>query len=268
MVLVVASYLISVILEWPFFHFGLLKTARNISTSFRASLLAQTVSYALLIPFYLLASGFSLFTNAQLTKDRDFVVRKDAAVYFISSDLQAVYRLALDGSSPQRVVECKVSNSDARLYVCRSPDAQSWDLWVLDEPEYNHSKKSERLLIRDFALHAAANWRTERSYGEERTWFNFGPASDLRATSQTNWTVRTGFWPVKGLSAENPQTRRSIHLCVEMPFLAWPSRNATVLPGDQVVYQLGDQIVLLDLNSRKLAFLALGQGPVVVLQSQ
>lgn len=52
-----------------------------------------------------------------------------------------------------------------------------------------------------------------------------------------------------------------------MPFLAWIARNATILPSDQVVYQLGNQIVILDLSTRKLAFLALGQGPVVGLPS-
>jgi hypothetical protein len=40
-----------------------------------------------------------------------------------------------------------------------------------------------------------------------------------------------------------------------------------MLPGDQVVYQLGDQIVLLDLNQRKLGLITLGRGPLAALDA-
>jgi hypothetical protein len=267
-VLVGAAYLMSVIIEWPFFHFGLQKETRTARTSFRASVLAQTVSYVLLILFYMLPSGFSLYTQARLTHSLDFVNRKDAIVYFISPNLNGVYRLRLDGNSPERVVGLKPSNSNTRLFVRRSQNGQSWDLWVLDAPDYGHStNKDERLLRKNFAAHTALDWHAVTGYGEEVTWFNFGVAADLRSSPQTNWMVSTGFWPVDGLSAINEQTRESMHLCVEMPFLGWIARNATILPGDQVVYQLGNQIVILDLSTRKLAFLALGQGPVVGLPS-
>lgn len=267
-VLVGAAYLMSVIIEWPFFHFGLPKETRNIRTSLRASVLAQTVSYALLIPFYLLPSGFSLYTQARLTHSLDFVDRKDATVYFISPKQNCVYRLRLDGSYPEKIVDLKPSNSNTRLFARKSQSGQSWDLWVLDAPDYGHSpNKNERLLRENFATLAALDWRAVKGYGEEVTWLNFGPVADLRLSPQTNWMVRTGFWPVEGLSAENQQAGESLHLCVEMPFLAWIARNATILPSDQVVYQLGNQIVILDLSTRKLAFLALGQGPVVGLPS-
>ena len=41
-----------------------------------------------------------------------------------------------------------------------------------------------------------------------------------------------------------------------------------VLPGDLVVYQLGEQIVVLDLNHRQLGLLALGRSPVVALRAK
>jgi hypothetical protein len=47
----------------------------------------------------------------------------------------------------------------------------------------------------------------------------------------------------------------------------WFSRCATVLPGSLVVYQLGEQIVVLDLERRQLGLLAKGRSPVVALRA-
>jgi hypothetical protein len=47
----------------------------------------------------------------------------------------------------------------------------------------------------------------------------------------------------------------------------WAPRYAFLLPGGQVAYQLGAQIVLLDLNRREIALLGLGAGLVVTLDS-
>ena len=37
-----------------------------------------------------------------------------------------------------------------------------------------------------------------------------------------------------------------------------------MLPSGQVVYQLGDQIVLADLDRRRIGFLARGTGPLAI----
>ena len=60
-------------------------------------------------------------------------------------------------------------------------------------------------------------------------------------------------------------------LAFETPFEQWVCRNATVLPGNQVVFQLGQdrtdaQVVILDMEHRNLACLAIGQGPAVVME--
>jgi hypothetical protein len=55
-------------------------------------------------------------------------------------------------------------------------------------------------------------------------------------------------------------------LAFETPLLAWVSRCATVLPGEQVVYEVEGQVVLLDLGTRRMQFLARGSSPVVVIR--
>ena len=59
-----------------------------------------------------------------------------------------------------------------------------------------------------------------------------------------------------------------IDLTMKTPYLNIGTSNVTVLPGNQVVFQLGwDQIVLFDLDSRKIGLVARGRSPVVVFEN-
>ena len=75
----------------------------------------------------------------------------------------------------------------------------------------------------------------------------------------------TGPFAAIGLRAQNNATHENIHLALDTPLVQWWSGYATVLPGDQVVYQLEDQIVLLDLPTRRIAMLTRGRSPVVII---
>jgi hypothetical protein len=45
-----------------------------------------------------------------------------------------------------------------------------------------------------------------------------------------------------------------------------PTRNFILLPQEQLIFQLRDQIMLLDLPTRKIGLLTMGRGPVVVIE--
>ena len=92
-------------------------------------------------------------------------------------------------------------------------------------------------------------------------------AVDLRKERAPKWTdIWAGFWANEGLSAGNARTGQKLRLALEMPYFMWTTRNATVLPGNQVIYQTDRCIVLLDLDTRRLADLAMGDAPLVVLE--
>ncbi len=54
--------------------------------------------------------------------------------------------------------------------------------------------------------------------------------------------------------------------------MQWPVRNLALLPGHWAIFQLGSgserQIALLDLPTRRIAILALGEGPAVALPAK
>ena len=65
---------------------------------------------------------------------------------------------------------------------------------------------------------------------------------------------------------ENKATRTRVHYSYETPFGAWTVRNAVQLPSNKLVFQLGhDQICAFDPQSRKVALLWHGRGPVPVI---
>ena len=92
------SWMASVVLEWPFCAWtlrtsGLLTSHSPWRTSLRASVIAQTASYALLVPFYLLVSPISLFTQAHIQHSLAFVKPTQAMVYYINSQDGGIWRI-------------------------------------------------------------------------------------------------------------------------------------------------------------------------------
>jgi hypothetical protein len=184
-------------------------------------------------------------------------------VYFISHQDADVYRIRLDGTEREKILSLGDREKNSRLFARKSEKTDLWDLWV----KPGGDKTAERVLIRDFARLAASSARgaagSDRT--ERDTRGNFGSAPDLQVETNRLWKVRAGFWAAQGLDAEDQITKQTVRFALETPFVTWNVRNATVLPGSQVVFQLDQQILLLDLNTRQLALLALGRGPVVAL---
>lgn len=256
---IILSYLLTIIIEWPFclLAFGESKERRKGKKSLIASIVAQSVSYAILVPYYLSASGI-VHNNVSFERNPAFVSSKNAIIYFISTKDSGVYRIKPDGSPKEKVVAVNIANPNARLFVSKPAGAKTWDLWVWGYPKNG----KETLLLKSFATRATPSRFYENRRREEGTNLNFGPALDLNPENQQNWSVTTTY--ESSLFAKNKRGQ-GLYVSFEAPLLGWTIRNATILPDDQVVFQLYDQIILLDLNARKMALVTFGRGPIVVL---
>jgi hypothetical protein len=104
---------------------------------------------------------------------------------------------------------------------------------------------------------------------KEDNWIYSFEADDLQDTSPRKWSASIGFWAVQGIRASNNLTGQSqFIMSVEAPWLEWSVRSATILPYDQLVFQLGEQIMWVDLAHNTAAAIAAGHGPVVVLDEE
>lgn len=265
-VMVFVTFLITLIFEWPFVFFCFRKEQNKLKKSVQGNLLVNSLSYVLLFSWYWLASGTTLYTKMDIVQPSEITFPQKGFVYFIS-ETNSVYKFDLSSRQPQKIYSLNTDKDD-RLFVRTSTfDTNNWD--ILDSSKQNLICSNLQVIA--FQGRGDSNQiinigRESFTNKIEGTWFHFGEASKLGAAEKSDWTFRTGFWPIEGFRGENKKTGEKIYFSLETPFVAWIARNATQLPGDYVIFQLGDdQICLLEPSIKKIALLARGQGPVVVL---
>jgi hypothetical protein len=263
-IMVVAAYFLTVLLEWPFVAFCLRGSSGWRAKTVWGSLVVQAASYVVIFGWYWAASGTSLYREVAIVPAAEIHVPKGTVLYFIANDDGDVYALDLSQKEPRKVHELGSRSWFDRLQATASDtDSGQWDLiarLVTDQKE-----PTLKTVLHNFAT--VVPTPTERSGYEE--WANSGEVSRLGTAGESGWKFRAGFWAFEGLSGENAKDGRRLHLSLETPFLEWYVRNATQLPGDQVVFQLGrDQICILDPVAKKIALVARGWGPIVALRGK
>ena len=266
--MVVVTYLMTLVLEFPFVWLVFRGDPCRLGKAVRGSLLIQTVSYVVLFGVYWAASGTSLLSGTKIVQPSALALPAEVVLYFISSKDGNVYATGLAQLEPRQVAELRSTNRNDRLLVrVSATDSNSWDLIALLVAE----KRQEPMLVtiqKNFATEAAPGWRalTLGTSDEADTWFNFGPVGRLGSAKRSAWEFRSGFWPVSGLSGAQTNTGARAGFSFETPFGAWIVRNATLLPGDNVLFQFGnDQICAFDPLGRRIALVTQGRGPVAVL---
>jgi hypothetical protein len=182
----------------------------------------------------------------------------NATVLYISATNGDVYSLNIGTQTSKKIFSLQSTNRSERLIVEPSRlDTNKWD--VVDS--------KSQLILSNLDATAGQFWRDAVGTGPtDEDWFNFGKAVQLSAATNSDWSFRTGFWPIEGLRGENSKSNQSIHFSLETPFVAWVARSATQLPGDYVVFQLGNQVCILETSTKKIAMLSKGHSPVVILE--
>lgn len=253
--MIFVSYLLSIVLEWPFIMVLFRGQQEWLWRSFKASVLAQTASYAVITPFFFLASPISILTATNIDSHLTQWVDPVARLYFIDTADQEPYSCKLDGTDLQRLSEEKFPGMADRLFVKETPDHQ-WDLYGLRCKDQD--QKGARILIRSAFAKRAATFPDQ-----DPDQSGIGEATDFRPEDQQAMRVFSGCWSADGLELNNQKTNERSHFALETPFLNWPVRFATVLPHDQVIFQLGDQIAILEIKTSKLGMIVRGKGPIV-----
>lgn len=270
-IMVGVTYLMTLVLEWPFIARCLKGSQNWLRRSIVAVLVTQTASYVLLFGWYWMASGTSLYTKMNVVKPADISLPESVLVYFIEPTDGNVYTSHLSGVDRQKVYEVHSTNRNDRLLT--RPNAANtnyWDLIARLETD-NDDKPILVEVITNLQVEATCDWRTIHSKPQEYygTIFSFGEVQKLGSATNSHWEFRSGFWSRDGLRAKNEATSHSMRLSYETPFGAWMVRNAVHLPSDKVLFQLGDdQICIFDPETRKVALLWHGRGPVPVIEKR
>jgi hypothetical protein len=267
-VMVVVTYGMTLIIEWPFIAWCLRGTQDWLKRSLLASFVVQSASYVLLFGWYWMASGTSLYTQMNIVAPADLWLPGSVLVYFIGPVDGNVYKRPLSDRGEEKIYELHSKDDNDRLFVRPSTsDTNRWDLVArLDSKDRRHPRFVD--VLTNLLVEAAPDWRSTHTEPPqyEGTWFSFGEVPSLGSATNSHWEFSSGFWPVEGLRASDKTTSRSVRFSYETPFGAWTVRNAVQLPSDKVLFQLGDnQICVFDPVSRQVALLWHGRGPVPVI---
>lgn len=242
---------------WPFCYLILRRQPRSLLRSVKSCLLAQFVSYAMLCACYVPLSSMSVVTQTSLADPASFAQARDAWIYYISATDGTVWRIHPDGSERTQVADERIESRHASLFFATSADNSTSDL-LAHSPVWQDMP--ERLVRSSLAVDPAVPDESNDQGGDAVFTMSRSP-TQLDQSPRPTWQINADLgWP---FFAENLQTGQRLRLAMATPLLLWFSSTPVVLPGDQVVYQLDDQIVLLDLNQRKLGLITLGRGLAV-----
>jgi hypothetical protein len=267
-IMVVATYCMTLLLEWPFVSWCFRGTPNWFRRSALATFVTQSASYVFLFGWYWMASGTSLYTQMNIVAPAELSLPESILVYFIEPASGHVYKRHLAVNDEQKVFELHAMNRNDRLFVRPSSvDPSRWDLVARLDTTHGRDVQFVNVLT-NALIEAVPDWRSSHTEPPqyEGTWFSFGEVQGFGSVTNEQWKFWAGFWPVEGLRATHKTTGEQIRFSYETPFGAWTVRNATSLPGDKVLFQLGDdQICVFDPASRRVALLWHGRGPVPVI---
>jgi len=269
--MVLVTYLLTLFLEFPFVALAFRGDSMWRLKSVRASLFVQSISYAALFGWYWLASGTSLYTKTEVVELSSISLPEKVLVYFISGNDGDVYEGALRKANWKKICDLNSSRRNDRLFV-KPSDTQtnSWDLMARLETD-EHRKPKIVTVEERFAVVAAPSWRSTNTDPPqyEGSWFNFGQVPKLGDAQSSSWEFWSGFWPIEGLRGAQTNSGQRVHFSLETPFVSWSVRNATHLPTDKVLLQLGDdQICVYDPKTKQIALLTQGRGPIAVMENE
>ena len=261
---VAITYLLTLLLEWPFVALCLRKTEGWFRKSIWGSLVVQSASYFVLFGCYWAVSVATRYaTDLAVVRPSAISLPKGATLYYIAENQHGVLAWDLGREETRKICELTSSQSHERLFLRESGAAAGrWDLIVGPEPttrpwiEPRVPSPSDRIVSANLACAVAVP--PDVGLGD------VGEFPRFRA-DKSGWKFQ--FNGRDGLWGENPKDGRTLDLPLDEIFDWWDVHDPTQLPGGQVVFQLGsNQICILDPNERKIARLAKGRWPVITMK--
>ena len=250
---VVAAYLFTIMLEWPLIALCFWKRENWLRGSIKASLLIQSVSYLVLFGWYWVASVKTLYTQMNIVPASELHLPPNLKLFYISAKGGQICEGA------KIVSETTLSDGDERLVcVANSDQTNTWSLQLLPSSTVVLPVMSGSMASDETKLNGSPG---------RNTWMNFGSALRLDTTKSNKWKFYSAFWAAGGLHGRNSENGKWLRCAWETPFANWIVRNVIQLPDERVIFQLGyDQICLLDPDTRRVALIARGRGPAVLLE--
>lgn len=264
-------FLLSILSEWPFAHIAVYvqsrRQVRSVWYSLIMTVAMNVASYALLVPVLLERAPVTRGTRFEMASPVSVAGGLGATVYY-AANAHEVCTVRLDGTG-QWVVKRIPSREITRLVLFRD-----WESGILDLDGFSYGLEMPALLRS--VGYAPVFPRERRSYRPRYDWSDYGVVTDLgdvdEEPSATIDTRERFDDEDEIMSVTVSSASGEVHIASGTSFMPAKIRACTLLPNHLMVAQLTTsrgwwegEIVLFDLKRLRLAVLAKGGNPVVVL---
>lgn len=278
--------LITIMLETPFIHFCFAKENRTIKNTIKSSFIIQTITTLLVVPCLIYSVSFLLETNT--TKDLSFVKKPANSIYYIDNKDNSIWHINSDGTNKYKVsdkmethrrntVLCLssiIGRKDADLSICAGHSYDDTTKIIpivkgLGKLKYAASQVySENNFINNgvIMIDKSVPIQSDGSYllkekvskiNEMISWNTRGSIVNMNTCGRDGLKIRergnfSSRWKVKTSLAMNTQLQ------------GWQCSNLEVLRNGQIIFLMGNNIIIYDIETQKIGYIATAKNIVVI----
>ena len=198
---VLLAFVVTLILEFPFFLFALRNTKNALKRAAKSTLSINAFSYLLVVAFYWPVGDASMLTRLKVVSAVDMRTPQGHDLYFISPDGRQVVRADLAGNRTERIKSLVPSDRRDLLDARRGEEGQ-FDLYVMFASACD-GEEPEALVLKGFASRASGEEAIPASPGPGNAipWFTGLGVAELARTG--DWWFRTGYLASRGIGGRS-----------------------------------------------------------------
>lgn len=298
LLLVILLWLATVLLEWPFVWFAMGKERRRWEWALRCSFLLQSVSYLLLVAWYMLCGNHSLLT-CKVVSPEEIGIPDNVRIYYISDD--DVYKVHPGKESPvkiaalpRKLTEVSQRAEVALVFLADEEDPTKANLVerinrFMGRPEnlpiLSCCAETDKVLLTRFSDNG--NRIIDDSlYGDCNQFIGrpLGKAIDSNYRFQRDFYAEFGLFLLKRREGDLPkyynQSERDAFgfawqdwekerrlFALGSPVGMWWVRNIIQFENDTILFELPNhQICLFDYRTNRIALLVRGYGATAAIE--
>ncbi|MFO0835859.1 MAG: hypothetical protein U0638_12875 [Phycisphaerales bacterium] len=261
-VLVVVAFVLTVLVEWPLVLWSLQGSRRGRGARVAAGVWTQAASYAVLIPMYVSVSPMTLLTDYAVVRDVSGMAGgANGWVYYVDDRDGSVRRVRLDYAGDEKVGQVSDVNRHRRWEPLWARPEIDGSVSIVDGEDAN-----AKIVATQASGVVGARTDEYNPDGPSRVY-----AIDFRAdpshATYSYWALpdwESGLRRIESEPGDSPNVRVTRELTFSNALMHWQAGSPVILPNGSVVFEFGDQIVIMD-EQRRIGFLAIGSSPAVVL---
>ena len=301
--MVYLMWLVTVLLEWPFVWLAMGRGLRRWGKALGYSFVLQSVSYILLVGWYMLCGNHSLLTCERVSP-REIRLPENVCIYYISKYDGGVYKLDSTEDEPMKIANLPHQLTEEE----KAREYKAFLVWLADENAPEKANLVERIqgnapenitilsrcadvdkvLLSQIRDTEDSIWyydANRRSYCDAELGRPLGKARDANCRFMEKWFNDTGLFLLErcqdedGVSRENPvldahgfawkewKTTRKLFAMDSPLAMHWKPRNIIQFENDIILFEFPNcQLCLFDYRTRRIARLARGYGATAAIK--